>query len=74
MDNLILSSRHGRQKIVTAKIAAIVVTAACLIIAYLMATFTFGFLSVGTFEGGEAAIRYPAMYALPLVLPTGNLL
>jgi ABC-type transport system involved in multi-copper enzyme maturation permease subunit len=57
MDNLILSSRHGRQKIVSAKIAAVVVTAACMIIAYLAATFIFGFLSVGTFEGGEAAIR-----------------
>ncbi|MHB9291664.1 hypothetical protein Holit_00742 [Hollandina sp. SP2] len=57
MDNLILSSRHGRQKIVTAKIAAVIVTAVCIIIAYLAATFMFGFLSVGTFEGGEAAIR-----------------
>jgi ABC-type transport system involved in multi-copper enzyme maturation permease subunit len=57
MDNLILSSRHGRQKIVTAKISAVVVTAACIIIAYLAATFIFGFLSVGTFEGGEAALR-----------------
>jgi hypothetical protein len=57
MDNLILSSRHGRRKIVTAKIAAVVITAVCLIAAYLLATFTFGFLSVGTFEGGEAAIR-----------------
>jgi ABC-type transport system involved in multi-copper enzyme maturation permease subunit len=57
MDNLILSSRHGRQKIVTAKIAAVVLTAACVIIAYLAATFLFGFLSVGTFEGGNAALR-----------------
>jgi ABC-type transport system involved in multi-copper enzyme maturation permease subunit len=57
MDNLILSSRQGRQKIVTAKITAVVVTAACIIIAYLAATCIFGFLSVGTFEGGEAAIR-----------------
>jgi ABC-type transport system involved in multi-copper enzyme maturation permease subunit len=57
MDNLILSSRHGRQKIVSVKIAAVVVTAVCIIIAYLAATFIFGFLSVGTLEGGEAAIR-----------------
>jgi ABC-type transport system involved in multi-copper enzyme maturation permease subunit len=57
MDNLILSSRHGRQKIVTAKIAAVAVTSACIIIAYLAATFMFGFLSVRTFEGGSAAIR-----------------
>jgi ABC-type transport system involved in multi-copper enzyme maturation permease subunit len=57
MDNLILSSRHGRRKIVTAKIAAVVVTAFCVVAAYLAATFAFGFLSVGTFEGGEAALR-----------------
>ncbi|MDR1126713.1 MAG: hypothetical protein LBL06_01145 [Treponema sp.] len=57
MDNLILSSRHGREKIVTAKIVAVVVTAVCIIAAYLIATFVFGFLSVGTFEGGTAALR-----------------
>jgi ABC-type transport system involved in multi-copper enzyme maturation permease subunit len=57
MDNLILSSRHGRRKVVSAKIAALIVTAICVIAAYLTATFVFGFLSVGTFEGGEAALR-----------------
>jgi hypothetical protein len=57
MDNLILSSRHGRRKVVTAKIAAVIVTAICIITAYLTATFVFGFLSVGTFEGGKAALR-----------------
>jgi ABC-type transport system involved in multi-copper enzyme maturation permease subunit len=57
MDNLILSSRHGRRKVVTAKIAAVIVSAICIIAAYLTATFVFGFLSVGTFEGGEAALR-----------------
>jgi hypothetical protein len=57
MDRIILSSRHGRQKIVTAKIAAVIVTAACIIAAYLIATFALGFLSLGTFEGGDAAIR-----------------
>jgi ABC-type transport system involved in multi-copper enzyme maturation permease subunit len=57
MDKLILSSRHGRKKIVRAKIAAVVVTTICVITAYLAATFAFGFLSVGTFEGGNAAIR-----------------
>jgi ABC-type transport system involved in multi-copper enzyme maturation permease subunit len=57
MDNLILSSRHGRQKIVSAKIAAVVVSAVCVIAAYLAATFAFGFLSVATFEGGRAALR-----------------
>ncbi|MDR1286081.1 MAG: hypothetical protein LBK08_00575 [Treponema sp.] len=57
MDSLILSSRHGRRKVVTAKIAAVVVSAVCVIAAYLTATFVFGFLSLGTFEGGEAALR-----------------
>jgi ABC-type transport system involved in multi-copper enzyme maturation permease subunit len=57
MDSLILSSRHGRQKIVTAKIAAVITTAVSVTAAYLVATFVFGFLSVGTFEGGEAALR-----------------
>jgi ABC-type transport system involved in multi-copper enzyme maturation permease subunit len=57
MDSLILSSRHGRRKVVTAKIAAVVVSAVCVIAAYLTATFVFGFLSMGTFEGGEAALR-----------------
>jgi ABC-type transport system involved in multi-copper enzyme maturation permease subunit len=57
MDNLILSSRNGRRKIVSAKIAAVVVSAVCIIAAYLAATFIFGFLSVATFEGGTAALR-----------------
>jgi hypothetical protein len=57
MDSLVLSSRHGRQKIVTTKIAAVIVTAVCIIAAYLAATFVFGFLSVGTLEGGTAALR-----------------
>ncbi|MDR1248648.1 MAG: hypothetical protein LBK63_05020 [Treponema sp.] len=57
MDSLILSSRHGRRKIVSAKIVAVIVSAVCIIAAYLAATFAFGFLSVGTFEGGEAALR-----------------
>jgi ABC-type transport system involved in multi-copper enzyme maturation permease subunit len=57
MDNLILSSRNGRRKIVTAKIASIVVTSLIVLGIYLLATFVFGFLSVGTFEGWNAALR-----------------
>jgi hypothetical protein len=57
MDNLILSSRNGRRKIVAAKIAAVVVTAVAILAMYLLATFVFGFLSVGTLEGANAALR-----------------
>jgi ABC-type transport system involved in multi-copper enzyme maturation permease subunit len=57
MDNLILSSRNGRRKIVTAKLASIIVTSLTVLGIYLLATFVFGFLSVGTFEGWDAALR-----------------
>jgi ABC-type transport system involved in multi-copper enzyme maturation permease subunit len=57
MDNLILSSRNGRRKIVTAKLGAVAVTAAVILGIYLLATFVFGFLSVGTLEGWNAAMR-----------------
>jgi ABC-type transport system involved in multi-copper enzyme maturation permease subunit len=57
MDNLILSSRNGRRKIVTAKLGAVVVTALAIVGAYLLATFVTGFLSIGTLEGWDAAIR-----------------
>jgi ABC-type transport system involved in multi-copper enzyme maturation permease subunit len=62
MDNLILSSRNGRRKIVTAKIAAVVVTTLVVLLAYLVATFVFGFLSVGTLEGATAALRSVSDY------------
>jgi ABC-type transport system involved in multi-copper enzyme maturation permease subunit len=57
MDNLILSSRSGRRKIVAAKIGAVVVTAVAVLAMYLLATFIFGFFSVNTFEGANAALR-----------------
>jgi hypothetical protein len=62
MDNLILSSRHGRQKIVGAKIAAVTVTALVIVAAYLAATFIFGFLSVRAFDGADAALRSISTY------------
>ena len=62
MDNLILSSRNGRRKIVAAKIGAVVVTAATVLGIYLLATFVFGFLSVGTLEGWDAALRSVPAY------------
>jgi ABC-type transport system involved in multi-copper enzyme maturation permease subunit len=57
MDNLILSSRNGRRKIVTAKLGAVIVTSLTILGIYLLATFVFGFLSVGTLEGWDAALR-----------------
>jgi ABC-type transport system involved in multi-copper enzyme maturation permease subunit len=57
MDNLILSSRNGRRKIVTAKLCAAAVTALAILGTYLIATFVSGFLAIGTFEGAGAAIR-----------------
>jgi hypothetical protein len=69
MDNLILSSRHGRHKIVGAKIAAVTVTALVIVAVYLVATYIFGFLSVGTFDGAAAALRsIPAYVRAPLGL------
>jgi hypothetical protein len=57
MDNLILSSRNGRRKIVTAKLGAVIVTSLTILGIYLLTTFVFGFLSVGTLEGWDAALR-----------------
>lgn len=57
MDNLILSSRNGRRKIVTAKLGAVAVTSLTVLGIYLLATFVFGFLSVGTLESWDAALR-----------------
>jgi hypothetical protein len=66
MDNLILSSRHGRHKIVGAKIAAVTVAALVIVSVYLVATFIFGFLSVGTLDGANAALRsIPAYVRAP---------
>jgi ABC-type transport system involved in multi-copper enzyme maturation permease subunit len=57
MDNLILSSRNGRRKIVTAKLGAAVVTTLAIIGTYILATFIAGFIAVGSFAGIDAAIR-----------------
>jgi ABC-type transport system involved in multi-copper enzyme maturation permease subunit len=62
MDNLILASRNGRRKIVTAKLGAVAITALSVIGIYLAATFLFGFLSVGTLEGAMAALRSVPAY------------
>jgi ABC-type transport system involved in multi-copper enzyme maturation permease subunit len=62
MDNLILSSRNGRRKIVTAKLGAVAVTAVTILGIYLLATFVFGFLSVGSLEGWDAALRAVPTY------------
>jgi ABC-type transport system involved in multi-copper enzyme maturation permease subunit len=62
MDNLILSSRNGRRKIVTAKLAAVIVTSLTILGIYLLATFVFAFLSVGTLEGWDAALRSVSGY------------
>jgi ABC-type transport system involved in multi-copper enzyme maturation permease subunit len=71
MDNLILSSRHGREKIVSVKIAAISVTSSVIIGLYLAGTFIFGFLAVGTFEGAAAALRsIPAYVRAPFAFST----
>ena len=69
MDNLILSSRNGRRKIVSAKIGAVIVTTLVIFGLYLMATFVFGFLSIGTLEGAAAALRsIPAYVRAPFAL------
>jgi hypothetical protein len=73
MDNLILSARHGRYKIVGAKIASVTVTALAIVAVYLAATFVFGFLSVGTLDGAGAALRsIPAYVRAPFGLTNGQ--
>jgi hypothetical protein len=62
MDNLILSSRNGRRKIVTAKLGAVVVTALAIVGTYLIATFVSGALAIGTLEGVDASIRSISAY------------
>jgi hypothetical protein len=62
MDSIILSTRNGRGKIAGAKICAVAVTALAVIGIYLITTFIFGFLSVGTLEGFDAAIRSVPAY------------
>lgn len=63
MDSLILSSRNGRRRIVTAKLLSALVTSAVVVVLYLAATFVFGFLPHGSFHGWDAAIQSIPVYA-----------
>lgn len=63
MDNLILSSRHGRRKIVTAKLLSILVTSTVVVMVYLIATFVFGFLPHASLHGWNAAIQSIPAYS-----------
>ncbi len=63
MDNLILSSRNGRRKIVTAKLLSVLAASTVVVALYLAATFLFGFLPHGSFHGWDAAIQSIPTYA-----------
>ena len=63
MDNLILSSRNGRRKIVTAKLLSVLAASTVVVMLYLAATFLFGFLPHGSFHGWDAAIQSIPAYA-----------
>ncbi len=63
MDNLILSSRNGRQNIVTAKLLSVLATSTVVVALYLAATFLFGFLPHRSFHGWDAAIQSVPTYA-----------
>lgn len=63
MDNLILSSRHGRKKIVTAKLLSVLAASTVVVALYLTATFLFGFLPHGSLHGWNAAIQSIPTYA-----------
>ncbi len=63
MDNLILSARNGRRKIVTAKLLSALVASMVVVVLYLSATFLFGFLPHGSFHGWDAAIQSVPAYA-----------
>ena len=63
MDNLILSSRNGRRKIVTAKLLSALVASTVVVVLYLAATFIFGFLPHRSFHGWDAAIQSIPAYA-----------
>lgn len=63
MDNLILSSRHGRKKIVTAKLLSVLVASTVVVTLYLAATFLFGFLPHGSLHGWNAAVQSIPAYA-----------
>lgn len=63
MDNLVLSSRNGRRKIVTAKLLSVLAASTVVVALYLAATFLFGFLPHGSFHGWDAAIQSVPTYA-----------
>ena len=63
MDSLILSSPNGRGKIVTVKLLSVLVTSIVVVVLYLAATFMFGFLPHGSFQGWDAAIQSIPTYA-----------
>lgn len=63
MDHLILSARHGRRKIVTAKLLSVLITSTAIVMVYLIATFVFGFLPHASLHGWDAAIQSIPEYA-----------
>lgn len=63
MDNLILSSRNGRWKIVTAKLLSVLAASTVVAALYLTATFLFGLLPHGSNHGWDAAIQSIPTYA-----------
>lgn len=66
MDNLILSSRNGRRKIVIAKLLSVLAASTVVTALYLAATFLFGFLPHGSFHGWDAAIQSVPTYTRSL--------
>lgn len=63
MDHLILSSRSGRRKIVTAKLFSILAVSVIVTFIYTAATFIFGFLPHASLHGWNAAIQSIPAYA-----------
>ena len=63
MDHLILSSRSGRRKIVTAKLFSILAASVTVTLIYAAATFIFGFLPHASLHGWNAAIQSVPAYA-----------
>lgn len=63
MDHLILSSRSGRRKIVTAKMLSILAASVTVTLIYVAATFIFGFLPHASLHGWHAAIQSIPTYA-----------
>ena len=63
MDHLVLSSRSGRRKIVTAKLFAVLTASVLVVVLYVAATFVFGFLPHASLHGWNAAIQSIPAYA-----------